>query len=58
MNQLKTTVDLDAYVVDPQAVAEALLRRTDPRADPVLLPPVIRRRARSRSGCEEPQPRR
>ena len=57
VTQLKTSVDLDAYVIDPVAVAEALLRRTDPRRDPVLLPPVIRPRARSRSAAEDrPRP--
>jgi hypothetical protein len=42
MEELKARVDRDAYIVDPEAVAQALLRRSDPRVDPVALPPVSR----------------
>ncbi|PTL59286.1 hypothetical protein C7Y72_06290 [Paraconexibacter algicola] len=47
IQELQRRVAARDYVIDPLAVAEALLRRTDPRRDPVLLPPVIRRRADS-----------
>ncbi len=46
MRELKSRVDRDAYVIDPEAVAQALLRRSDPRVDPVVLPPVTRRDGR------------
>jgi hypothetical protein len=44
IRELQRRVAARDYVIDPLAVAEAMLRRTDPRRDPVLLPPVIRRR--------------
>ena len=44
IRELQRRVAARDYVIDPLAVAEAMLRRTDPRKDPVLLPPVIRRR--------------
>ena len=49
VKELKERVDDDSYVVDPQAVAEALLRR---RKD-ILFPVVTRRRgARGRAAAE------
>lgn len=50
ITELQQRVSARDYIIDPRAVAEALLRRTDPRRDPVLLPPVIRRRADTPSG--------
>ena len=49
VNELKDLVSTRGYAIDCDAVAEALLRRTDPRRGPVLLPPVSRPRARSRT---------
>jgi hypothetical protein len=37
---LKARIDDSAYVIDPYKVAEALLRRTDPRRDPLFPPPA------------------
>lgn len=53
---LKKSVAMRAYEVDPHRVAEALLRRMDPRRDPVLLPPVIRASAHGRAAGELPPP--
>jgi hypothetical protein len=55
LHQLKTLVEHHDYAIDPTAVAEALLRRTDPRTDPVLLPPVIRPCAQSQSAAQPPR---
>lgn len=51
VNELKDLVSTRGYAVDCEAVAEALLRRTDPRRGPVLLPPVTRPRARSHAAA-------
>jgi hypothetical protein len=47
IQELKQSVARSDYHVDPQLVAEALLARLDPRRDPIVMPPVIRRRAGS-----------
>ena len=49
VESLKARVARDDYVVDPQAVAEALLRRTIPRRESAhpAAPTVVRRRAGS-----------
>jgi anti-sigma28 factor (negative regulator of flagellin synthesis) len=52
---LKARIDDSAYVIDPHNVAEALLRRTDPRRDPLFPPPagelrIIRSDARAPRG--------
>jgi hypothetical protein len=54
LNELKTRVQGDAYVIDPYLVAEALLRRPAPRR--VLVPAVSRHRVRDR-GASAVQPR-
>lgn len=36
---LKARIEHSAYVIDPQKVAEAMLRRTDPRRDPLFPQP-------------------
>lgn len=36
---LKARIEHSAYVIDPQKVAEAMLRRTDPRRDPLFPEP-------------------
>jgi hypothetical protein len=53
MDELKARVKDDAYVVDPQVVAEALLRHDAPLR--ALARPVSRRGARGRAA---PPPRR
>jgi hypothetical protein len=52
---LKARIEHSAYVVDPHKVAEAMLRRTDPRRDPLFPQPdregrLIRGDARDRPG--------
>ena len=47
INQLKERIERSAYTVDPDAVAEALLRR--PAARRSILPAVSRPGARNRS---------
>jgi hypothetical protein len=54
LNELKTRVQGDAYVINPYLVAEALLRRPAPRR--VLVPAVSRDRVRDR-GASAVQPR-
>lgn len=47
IQELKQSVERCDYTVDPRLVAEAMLARMDPRRDPIVMPPVIRRRAQS-----------
>ncbi len=58
IRELQRRVATRDYVIDPLAVAEAMLRRTDPRKDPVLLPPVIRRRGDTPSASAPARPAR
>lgn len=59
VSELRRAVEDGRYDVDPQKVAEALLRRTDPRVLPVVVPPVIRPRARDHGAPAAPRgPRR
>lgn len=44
ITELQHQVETSGYHVDPRAVAEALLRRVDPRRDPVLPGPFSPRR--------------
>lgn len=48
LRDLTNRVADGTYAIDCEAVADALLRRTDPRALNPLAPPVIRPRARDR----------
>lgn len=53
---LKARIEHRAYAIDPQKVAEAMLRRTDPRRDPLFPEPdregrLIRGDARDRRGA-------
>ena len=55
LKELKERVAHDAYVVDPQLVAEALLRRAAARRADV--PSITRRGARDRAaGTRHPRP--
>src|SRR3954452_11897745 len=53
VDELRTRIAHDAYVVDPKAVAEALLRLDAPRR--ALTPPVSRRDAHGRPGAASPR---
>ena len=50
VQNIKARVARADYVVDPAAVAEAMLRRCDPTRDPVLSRPVRRRAHSPRAG--------
>jgi hypothetical protein len=58
VTELRQAVSDGRYEVDVVAVAEALLRRTDLGAFPVVVPPVIRPRARDHGAGEDPKRRR
>jgi hypothetical protein len=53
VNELKARVQGDAYVIDPHLVAEALLRRPNPRR--VLVPDISRRGVHDRVGAAVPR---
>jgi hypothetical protein len=52
--ELQTRVAERHYVVDPDAVAVALLARIDPTKDPVVVPPLIRPGAGAREERARP----
>ncbi len=58
VERLKQRVARADYVIDPMAVAEALLRHTTPRHERVWAPLRITRRAQSRSDRAARRPRR
>lgn len=53
ITELQQQVETSGYRVDPIAVAEALLRRVDPRRDPVFPGPFTPRRDESPRGSED-----
>lgn len=57
VKQLKTRVEQSAYVVDPDLVAEAMLRHFDARRDP-LTPRALRRPRDARGPGGDSGPRR
>lgn len=53
ITELQHQVATSGYRVDPVAVAEALLRRIDPRCDPLVPGPLRPRRGESPKATED-----